>query len=179
MNAQDARLEHCTSSCPPWVGVGWDKGWWSMSVPVSTVISEFFTNGYVLRHQLCKSTPFKKKMIESSPILEVREKNFRDSTYSSVTYLGLLLLVSSQDYRADSQSYPPGKDCDRYAGSNHRPGTITACVVSTMHHKEIPCNPSIYKDWKSSLKTVGFEPDATSGPYSQPLLIKNIQWLKH
>lgn len=85
-------------------------------------------------------------MRDSSPILEVREKNFRASTYSSVTYLGLLLLVSSQDYRADSQSYPPGKDCDRYASSNHRPGTITTYVVSTMHHKEIPYNPSIYKD---------------------------------
>lgn len=105
-------------------------------------------------------------MIESSPILEVRgkKKNFRDSTYSSVTYLGLLLLVSSQDYRADSQSYPPGKDCDRYTSSNHRPGTITAHVVSTMLHEEIPCNPFIYKDWKSSLKTVGFEPNETSDP---------------
>ena len=63
------------------------------------VISEFFTNGYVLRHQLCNLTLFKKKMIESSPILEVRETNFRDSTHSSVTDLGLLLLASSQDYR--------------------------------------------------------------------------------
>lgn len=77
---------------------------------------------------------------------------------------GTAIISPSQDCRADSQSYPPGKDCDRYASSNHRPGTITAYVVSTMHHKEIPCNPSIYKDWKSSLKTVGFEPDETSGP---------------
>ena len=29
--------------------------------PVSPVISEFFTNGYVLRHQLCELTLFKRK----------------------------------------------------------------------------------------------------------------------
>lgn len=84
-------------------------------------------------------------MRDSSPILEVREK--LQSQYLLICDLfGLLLLVSSQDYRADSQSYPPGKDCDCYASSNHRPGTITTYVVSTMHHKEIPYNPSIYKD---------------------------------
>lgn len=106
----------------------------------------------------------KRKWETVPPSWRSEKKNFRASTYSSVTYLGLLLLVSSQDYRADSQSYPPGKDCDRYASSNHRPGTITTYVVSTMHHKEIPYNPSIYKDWKSSLKTVGFEPNETSDP---------------
>ena len=58
----------------PQLGWAGAKGGGQGGFPVSPVISEFFTNGYALRHQLCESTLFKKKMIESSPILEVREK---------------------------------------------------------------------------------------------------------
>ena len=103
-----------------------------MRVPVSPVISEFFANGYVLRHQLCKSTPFKKKMIESSPILEVREKSFRDSTYSSVTYLGLLLLV-------------PAKTAGQTPRATHLGKTVTVMPVLTtgqvrlLHMLSPPC----------------------------------------
>lgn len=61
------------------------------------VISEVFTSGPILMHQLCSLTFFKKKMMESSLTLEVRETNFRNGAYSSMICLGVLLLASIQD----------------------------------------------------------------------------------